>query len=495
MAIDLVTFAEVSTVKAEVIAAVVRTKLRVAAQSSAFCGDQSTTVWYPVAPGVTPPAAPTPTTNANPAPPNSVALPVDFDPTDTCYLFQDLLPLSTAPVYAEELNPTIILEPYNEIVPLLGITVASLLIREYPYELTLPSESIAAVTRSAIQVSSYLLSAACGTFTATGQTAALKQNRNFIGTAGTFSLVGAASSLVRNYYLAATAGSYALAGQAASLTYQRLPFAAESGTFVLEGQDIQLLLAKPLFAEATNFAVTGQDAGLSRLDAKVTADVGAFTISAENANLSIPVPTVIGSSINSNATADTSHVLTKPTTATGDLMIAVLMWRSNKGTLTAPSGWSLQGTYTSSIVISGTDQQNLLVYTKTATASEPSSYTWSATVSTRNCGLIVSTRNGVIDIVTENYGNNTTATISTVANRLNITAFTWIFAASSGSETYSQSAASGTLTQVTDSPNSQARISGGYITSATTVTSTHAAVDSTLNPNHGGINIQLVWAP
>jgi hypothetical protein len=199
---------------------------------------------------------------------------------------------------------------------------------------------------------------------------------------------------------------------------------------------------------------------------------------------------LIGSFINSDSTADTSHELTVPTHADGDLLIAVLMWRDNKGTLTVPAGWSLQGTYTSSVVVGSSGAiQNLLVYTKTASSSEPASYTWSATTSTRNCGLMASVRNGVIDAVTENYGNGTTATITAVSSRLNLTVFTWIYAASSGTEAYSQSGAG--LVQITDSPKELARISGGYTTTAGTITSTHASTTTTDNPNHGGINIQL----
>jgi hypothetical protein len=209
---------------------------------------------------------------------------------------------------------------------------------------------------------------------------------------------------------------------------------------------------------------------------------------APGAGVGTAAPALIGSFINSGSTADTSHELTVPTHADGDLLIAVLMWRNNKGTLTVPAGWSLQGTYTSSIVFSG-NIQNLLVYTKTASTSEPASYTWSATASTRNCGLMASVRNGVIDSVTESYGNGTTATISAVSSRLNLTVFTWIYAAASGTETYSQSGTG--LTQISDSPKEQARISGGYTTTAGTITSTHSATNESDAPNHGGINIQL----
>jgi hypothetical protein len=149
----------------------------------------------------------------------------------------------------------------------------------------------------------------------------------------------------------------------------------------------------------------------------------------------------------------------------------------------------LHGEYLSSIAFSGS-VQTISVFTKTATGSEPATYTWTQASSSRICGFIVALGgNAVISTVTQNYGNGTTATIDTVANRLNLTAATWVYAATSGGEAYSQSGAG--VTEITDSPTDNARISGGYTTQAGTVTSTHDAADIVNNPNHGMINIQL----
>lgn len=199
---------------------------------------------------------------------------------------------------------------------------------------------------------------------------------------------------------------------------------------------------------------------------------------------------LVGSYINSDSTSDTSHVLNAPTHAEGDLLVAVLMWRANHGGITAPSGWTLYGTYTSSIVFSGV-QQNLLVYTKTATGSEPTSYTWTAVSAARNCGLIAAIRNGSIETVNESYGQAATATINTAANRLNLTVFTWIYAISTSTESYSQSASAGTFTEISDSPKAAARLSGGYTSDAATITSTHQSGDTGNSPNHGGICISF----
>jgi hypothetical protein len=226
----------------------------------------------------------------------------------------------------------------------------------------------------------------------------------------------------------------------------------------------------------------GKDLDLADLDTRATTLFNAIWK---------PLPQVIGTFINSDSTADTSHVLDVPTHLENDLLVAVLMWRDDMGVLNPPAGWKRYGAYMDQIVVSGI-RQHLHVYTKQASSSEPSSYTWSASVSTRNAGLMVSVRGGIIDTVSERYGNAATATIDTLPDRLNLTVFTWVFAATSGTESYSQSGAS--VTQITDSPRADARLSGGYTTTQGTITSTHDATSTTGSPNHGGINIQIMGA-
>ena len=97
-----------------------------------------------------------------------------------------------------------------------------------------------------------------------------------------------------------------------------------------------------------------------------------------------------------------------------------------------------------------------------------------------------------VSSVSENYGNAQTATIETLGNALNITAATWLYADPSSDETYSQSGNG--LTEITDSPNALARISGGYTTEEGTVTSTHGWTETMDDPNHGMIRILFYGA-
>lgn len=200
-------------------------------------------------------------------------------------------------------------------------------------------------------------------------------------------------------------------------------------------------------------------------------------------------PEIVGSFINSDSTSNTSHTLTVPTHAEGDTLVAVLMWRHPAASITVPSGWNL---HTGNLLPSMPFDQRLHIYTKIATSSEPANYTWSAATAQRNCGLMVSVRRFMeIFNITEAYGNGTTATIATVKNRLNLTVFTWGYAATSGTESYSQNSDDGLLAQISDSPKAQARMSGGYVNTETLVTSTHDATSGINDPNHGGICIQM----
>lgn len=200
------------------------------------------------------------------------------------------------------------------------------------------------------------------------------------------------------------------------------------------------------------------------------------------------IPIVRGSTIDSDADAAISKTLNSPAHLAGDLLVACIVTRDSGGAVTPPSGWTLEGAYLQQLAFSGITQQ-IAVYTKIATDSEPASYVWSQAASSRICGLIVSIGGSdSIESIAESYGQDQTATIDTIGGYLNITVGTWIYAEPTG-EPYSQSGNG--LTEITDSPNVYARISGGYTTQAGTVTSYHEYITGTDDPNHGVIRIVL----
>lgn len=227
----------------------------------------------------------------------------------------------------------------------------------------------------------------------------------------------------------------------------------------------------------------GKDLDLADLDTRATALFDA---------LWKPLPQVIGSSWHGQSQVTTSRTLDVPTHASGDLLVATLMWRDNSGPITAPVGWKLHSVYTEQIGINGFRSQRMYVYTKTATGSEPASYVWNSAVSDTNAGVMVAIRGGIIDVVTEAYGNAATASINTVADRLNLCVFSWIFAFADANQT--QSVTGPSVTAILTSPAGNARLSAGYTTEAGTVTSTQAGSPVDFSPNHGGINIQIMGA-
>jgi len=387
-------------------------------------------------------------------------------------------------------NVTSIVLPYNETAIYDAQIRLGNVVSKFDYALELLTEvEPLVVTLGLTAARVKLLTSEASAVTLSGQAAGLLRRYRMVSSAGGFALNGFGAGSVRDYVIGTNAGTFTATGQEAALVYERLPLIAEGGVFMLGGENAALFKGIAFGASAGSFNLIGQDAGSVR-HYVLAGNAGALSLQGQ---ASAPKPAqLIDARINSASDADTTAVVTTPTHSAGDLLVAVFMWRSDKGTLTVPSGWTLRGTFTSSILLSGGVQQNLLVYTKAASSSEPSSYTWTASVSTRNAWLSASLRNASLSSVSEAYGNGTTATINTVANRLNLTVFTWLYAPSGTTvETYSQSAADSSLAQITDSPKLQARLSGGYTTSATTVTSTHGADTIADDPNHGGINLQF----
>ncbi|MDO8540474.1 MAG: choice-of-anchor D domain-containing protein [Opitutaceae bacterium] len=110
------------------------------------------------------------------------------------------------------------------------------------------------------------------------------------------------------------------------------------------------------------------------------------------------------SSANSGSASVTSLLINKPTgVVSGDFMLAGVSVGST-ATITPPSGWTL--------VRSISDGLKMSVYRKLAGASEPSSYTWSISTSSKIAGGIVafSSLNATTPIQVENGVAHTTAT-------------------------------------------------------------------------------------
>jgi hypothetical protein len=199
-----------------------------------------------------------------------------------------------------------------------------------------------------------------------------------------------------------------------------------------------------------------------------------------------PIPAVVGNYIDSYSSPALSWVGSTPASAAGDLLVAMIMSRAGGGGLSTPAGWSVQGVYLGNLLVSGTDAQTITVYTKTSTASEPATVTWTQPTSSRICGMMTTVRGGTINTVTQSYDTGATVTLNNTGSDFYLNASTWIYATTVGT-VYALTGPG--ITEISDSPNDQARIGGGYTSQDGIVTMTKDSAGETDPPNIGMISI------
>ena len=217
--------------------------------SSSFCAINTTALWFPVAPGITSlPAGPAEVVNPAPVAANQATLPGDWDDDapDLCYLFQDILPVNVPPVFPVELTVSYLHPPFLETVEAVGIVKTKLVVSDLPYALTLPGESVVAVTRAALSVIDYSMTADAGSLAVDGQAVDMRQGWAMVAGTGALAITGQDAGLVLypTAVLTASAGALAITGQDAG------PFllVADAGALAITGQDATLGDSDPLFA-------------------------------------------------------------------------------------------------------------------------------------------------------------------------------------------------------------------------------------------------------
>lgn len=136
-----------------------------------------------------------------------------------------------------------------------------------------------------LAATSYSLVSSHGSFSFSGQNAALKHDRKLISAQGSFSLSGRDATLRATRTFIAAQGSYSLAGQNATLKVTRL-LTAGQGSFSLNGQNVFLSRGRILTAAQGSFSLSGQDAVLNRGKTLVV-DYGAFTLAGQDAGLRV----------------------------------------------------------------------------------------------------------------------------------------------------------------------------------------------------------------
>ena len=132
--------------------------------------------------------------------------------------------------------------------------------------------------------STYTLTAAQGSYTLSGQAAALAFGRLLTAAQGSYTLSWQAAVLTYDgttYTMTATQGSHALSGGDAVLTIGRLLTAAQ-GSYTLSGQALAVAVARLLTAAQGSYTLTGQAAALAYSgDVVVTPDGRVYMVMAE----------------------------------------------------------------------------------------------------------------------------------------------------------------------------------------------------------------------
>lgn len=135
----------------------------------------------------------------------------------------------------------------------------------------------------------YALTANLGTFTLTGNDAGLRAARQMPAAVGSFTLTGIATGLRAARRLTASPGAFVLTGNDATLTYSGAggggyTLTADAGTFTLTGHAAALRVARQITAGAGAYTLTGNAAGL-RAARKLLADAGSYTLTGNTAGL------------------------------------------------------------------------------------------------------------------------------------------------------------------------------------------------------------------
>lgn len=154
-------------------------------------------IWFPVPDGVTSlPAKPAYTTNASPNGVNVVPAPVGFDPNnvDLEDLFDNIVATNVDAVYPVELDTDVILEPLNELVPIVGRIRSLLSVYDAPYSLEPEITTVALPLKSTVQRIFYL-EGDSGSFNVTGQDASFTIGFDPISRSGDFAVTGQAALL------------------------------------------------------------------------------------------------------------------------------------------------------------------------------------------------------------------------------------------------------------------------------------------------------------
>jgi hypothetical protein len=145
------------------------------------------------------------------------------------------------------------------------------------------NKNIAIAAFSPVTSVAYTLDCDAGTFTLTGQAAALTTQFKTDADRGTFTLTGIDAELKQGYGIVAEVGSFTLTSYSADLTAAQ-SLLAEAGAFTLTGNDADLSAGYQIAADLGAFTLTGFDAGFAAA-LSIAADAGAYSLTGQDAGL------------------------------------------------------------------------------------------------------------------------------------------------------------------------------------------------------------------
>jgi len=245
---------------------------------------------------------------------------------------------------------------------------------------------------------------------------------------------------------------------AGSSVWPTVPGAPTIGTATGGNASASVTFTAPVYAgypaTITSYTVTSSPGGLTGTGASSPITVSGltngtaytFTVTATNSTgtgpasgasnsvtPAVPVPTLV-SSQTATHTAATSITITAPTSiSSGSLLVAFIVHSDTEVVQTftsIPSGWT-------TVSFSGSNNASLMMYYKTATGSEPASYTWSgATVSRQGTGVIYNYANASFDASSfpYRYQVSPTMTLTPVPSSLTVSANNAVVFFAAGSE-------------------------------------------------------------
>ena len=108
----------------------------------------------------------------------------------------------------------------------------------------------------------YTITAASGTYSVTGNAAALKWGHKLTAESGTYAITGSDAALKWGHKVVAVSGTYAISGSTSGLQWAHI-LVAESGTYTITGNNAALSKGTIITADSGSYLLTGYDAALT----------------------------------------------------------------------------------------------------------------------------------------------------------------------------------------------------------------------------------------